>query len=69
MDGAAVAIAPERQTYSVPEVGKILGIGRSCAYEGVRTGRIPSIKIGRRVVVPRAVIRRMMGEANERIAA
>lgn len=60
------AIDESRLTYSVQEVGRILGIGKSCAYEGVRTGAIPSIRIGRRIVVPKHALTRIM--AGERLA-
>ena len=41
-----------KATLSVEEVGEVLGIGRSLAYQGVRDGSIPSLRIGRRLVVP-----------------
>lgn len=50
----------ECQTYTVPEVALKLGIGRNAAYEGVRSGQIPSIRIGGRIVVPRPPIDRML---------
>lgn len=40
------------QTVSVREAAEILGISRAHAYDCVRTGEIPSINFGRRVVVP-----------------
>lgn len=43
-----------RATYTADEVRQILGIGRNTVYEGMRTGEIPSIKVGRRCLVPRA---------------
>jgi excisionase family DNA binding protein len=46
---------------SVPEAGKLLGIGRNAAYEAARRGDIPTIKIGKRVVVPTALLKRMLG--------
>ena len=46
---------------TVEETGEALGIGRTTAYEGVRTGEIPSLRIGRRIVVPTAEVRRMLG--------
>ena len=49
-----------RQTVSVREVAGILGIGLATAYEGVRTGDIPSIRIGRRLVVPRSGLERLL---------
>ncbi len=46
----------ERLTYSVPEVAELLGISRASAYTHVRTGDIPSITIGSRIVVPRRAL-------------
>lgn len=42
----------ERKTISVAEAGQVLGIGRSAAYEAARRGQLPTIKIGRRLLVP-----------------
>ncbi len=50
----------ERNTVTVIEAAKILGIGRSAAYEGARTGEIPTIKIGRRVLVPITALNRKL---------
>jgi excisionase family DNA binding protein len=36
----------KRSTYDVDEAARILGIGRSAAYEAVRRGEIPSIRLG-----------------------
>jgi len=41
-------------TMSVEEAGKLLGIGRPSAYGAVRRGELPSLKIGRRILVPRS---------------
>ena len=38
------------EVYTVPEVGKLLGINRNLAYEMARQGQIPTIKLGRRLV-------------------
>ena len=46
----------ERPTLRVEEVAKILGIGRSTAYEAVGRGEIPTIRIGRRLLVPSAAL-------------
>ena len=40
-----------RLTYTVPEVAELLGISRSTAYVCVRRGEIPSLTLGRRVVI------------------
>jgi excisionase family DNA binding protein len=44
----------------VDDVAKALGVSRATVYTGVQTGVIPSIKLGRRIVVPTAAVRRML---------
>ena len=51
-----------KMTYTVEEVAKLLGIGRNQAYEGVARNEIPSIRIGRRLLVPRAALERLLGK-------
>jgi excisionase family DNA binding protein len=43
-------------TMTVTETAAVLGISRSSAYECVRIGSIPSIRLGRRIVVPTQAI-------------
>lgn len=50
----------ERKTLTILEAGKTLGIGRSAAYEAARTGQIPTIRIGRRLLVPKAALERLL---------
>ena len=45
-----------RMTLTVPEAAELLGISRAHAYDCVRAGELPSISLGRRVVIPRRVI-------------
>lgn len=53
----------ETKTYTVNQVAKVLGIGRSAAYEAVRTGALPSIRVSpRRIVIPRTAIAKLLGE-------
>ena len=40
-----------RRTYTVPEVAEMLGISRSTAYVCIRRGEIPSLTLGRRIVI------------------
>ena len=49
-----------RQTVTVPEAANILGIGRSGAYAAVRSGAIPAVRIGHRILVPVAALERML---------
>lgn len=41
-----------RLAVSVEEAAEMLGVSRGTAYNLVRTGDIPSLKLGRRIVVP-----------------
>jgi excisionase family DNA binding protein len=41
-----------RATITVEDAAQLLGIGRSAAYEAARRGDIPTLRIGRRVLVP-----------------
>ncbi len=50
----------DRLVLTVPEAADLLGICRNAAYEGVRRGEIPSIRIGKRLVVPRAAFEEML---------
>ena len=45
---------------TVEEVAAILRISRGLAYEMVRIGRLPSIRLGRRLLVPRSALERML---------
>jgi excisionase family DNA binding protein len=49
-----------RAPHSVSEAYTILGVGRNAGYEAVRTGCIRAIKIGKRVVIPKAEIERLL---------
>lgn len=57
----------ERATYSVPEAGEILGIGRQTAYELARQGKLPVLQLGRKLVVPKIALEKMMANAGVRI--
>ena len=43
----------------------MLGISRGLAYEMAREGTIPTLRFGRRVVVPLAAIERLLQETNK----
>jgi excisionase family DNA binding protein len=49
-----------RATVTVPEAAEILGVGRNQAYEGVKSGQIPVIRIGHRLLVPLPALERML---------
>lgn len=50
------------RTFSVDEVAQVLGISRNHAFRCVGRGEIPSVRIGRRVLVPAAFLDRLLGD-------
>jgi excisionase family DNA binding protein len=50
----------ERQTMTIEEAAKVLGVGRNNAYEAAQRGEIPTIRIGKRILVLREPLRRML---------
>ena len=54
------ANAEQPLTMTVPEAGAKLGLSRNAAYEAVARREIPSLKFGRRIVVPVAAFNRML---------
>jgi hypothetical protein len=49
----------ERQTYTVEEAAKILGICRTLAY---RKGVLPTVKVAGRLLVPKWALERILAE-------
>jgi excisionase family DNA binding protein len=49
-----------RLTVSVEQAARLLGISRGLAYTLVGRGEIPSLRLGRRIVVPRRALDRML---------
>lgn len=48
-------------TCSVPEAGRLLGIGRDAAYRAAADGTIPTLRLGRRIVVPVPKLMALLG--------
>ncbi|MFF4779439.1 helix-turn-helix domain-containing protein [Microtetraspora fusca] len=49
---------------TVPEMGQILGLrSRAAAYKAVHSGDIPFIRVGKRLMIPTAELRKMLGLA------
>ena len=53
---------PDRLTYSVEEAALLLGISRNSCYEAVRKGEIPTIRLGRRLLIPRSRLEAMLDD-------
>jgi excisionase family DNA binding protein len=50
----------ERQTYTIEEAARILGICRAVAY---RSGVLPTVRVGGRRLVPKQALERMLAAA------
>jgi excisionase family DNA binding protein len=46
---------------TVEQAGQLFGVSRDAAYEAVRRGEIPSLRFGKRIVVPTAKALALLG--------
>ena len=66
-DGGGRGIASPRTVnekklcYTVPEAAQLLGFSRNFGYELARTGQLPIIRFGHRILVPKAAFDKMLG--------
>ena len=51
-----------RSTISIEEAGRRLGVSRNSAYEAAGRGEIPTIRIGRRMLVPLVAFERLLDQ-------
>ena len=49
----------------VEDAARLLNVGRSTAYDLIRAGKLRSIKIGRRRLIPRDALEEMINELGE----
>jgi excisionase family DNA binding protein len=54
-------VAGDRLALTVTEAAGLLGISRALAYELVARHELPSIRLGRRLVVPKVALLEMLG--------
>jgi excisionase family DNA binding protein len=59
-------VGGDRLALTVTEAASILGISRALAYELVARGELPSIRLGRRLVVPKVALLEMLGLRSRR---
>jgi excisionase family DNA binding protein len=57
-----------RATVSVTDAARQLGIGRNQAYEAAARGELPTIRIGKRILVPKAALARLLQQAPQEAA-
>lgn len=52
----------KRMTLTIEEAAEELGISRGKGYDAAKSGEIPTIKIGRRLLVPRVALDRLLDQ-------
>ena len=58
----------EPETYTLEKAAKILGISLSAAYKAAHRGQIPTIRLGKRIFVPRRALERLLEGQNNSAA-
>ena len=53
-----------RSTLSVEEAADVLGLSRATAYAAANAGELPIVRVGRRMVVPRYALEKLLMSAS-----
>ena len=53
----------DRLTYTVEEAAQLLGLSRNTAYELAKVGQLPTIRLGKRLLVPKQALERLLASA------
>ena len=56
---------PAPLVYTIQEAAILLNLGRSSMYQAVRNGSIPSVKLGRRILIPRTALEQFLLKAGQ----
>jgi excisionase family DNA binding protein len=47
---------------TVPEAARLLRLGRNTVYEAVRRGELPSVRVGRRLLIPKPALQHLLDQ-------
>lgn len=53
----------EKLIFTVKEATQKLGLSKNSAYNAIQRGEIPSIRIGRRILIPKVAIDKLLENA------
>lgn len=67
-DPVGVVLADDRHVLTVDETAAILRLNRRTAYDAVNRGDIPSVRLGKRLLVPVAALNAMLGATAPAVA-
>ena len=59
-------LGEHRLTYTVRETAVILGIGVNQAYQWAGKGALPTVRLGKRIIIPRAALTKMLASAESK---
>jgi len=62
-DGSPAPPTTERLVLTVEEAAYLLNVSRTLAYELVARGELPALRLGRRIVIPRATLDELIATA------
>ena len=54
------ATIDRRLCVTVPEAAEMMGISRNFAYQLVKEGKLPSLRFGKRILIPRVALEKML---------
>ena len=58
---------PQRLALTVEEARARLGLSRGLIYEAIRTGQIPAVRVGRRILIPIAALEQLLASPTAQI--
>ena len=58
--GGGQSADESRRTYTVLQAARLAGIGKNSMYESARHGEVPVIRIGKRLLIPKAAFDRLL---------
>lgn len=56
-------VVDEKIAYSVSEAARALGLSLNTTYELIRQNRLPALRLGKRLLIPRAELEKLMQSA------
>ena len=63
---AVVRLADLPDVLTVSEAAKFLRLGRNSVYEAIRRNELPSVRVGRRLLIPKESLERFLTVQDER---
>lgn len=62
--GKVKSMSPDQLVYTVPEAAKLLRISAAHAYALVSRGELPSLHLGRRILIPRCALESLIAQTS-----